>query len=482
MNKRMVFYILGLIMLIEAALMAVPLAVALIYGEGSIALNFLMAIGIEAAIGGLLVLLFRRHTNQIFAKEGFVIVSLGWFAMTLFGALPFVFAGAMNLPDALFEVASGLSTTGASILNNLESMSRGLMFWRSATHWIGGMGVLVFMMAILPTDSDGSVHILRAEMTGPTFGKLVPRLRKSATILYLIYVGITVLEVIFLLFGGKNLYESFVYAFGTAGTGGFGLKGDSMASESAYVQWVLIAFMILFGVNFNLYYMLLLGKAKDVFRNRELWFYMGVLGGSSIILATQIRSIYGTMSETIRTAVFQAASMTTTTGFASADFDKWSGLAKGVLFILLFVGGCAGSTAGGLKMARIMLLGKGIKRDLRHMTHPHSVGVVKMEGRRVDNSVISGVMSYFAVYCLVLAIVFLLLCVFDPQYDLITNISASVSTINNVGPGFSAIGPMMNYSGYSIPSKLILTVSMLIGRLEFYPILLCFAPGTWKRR
>ncbi len=482
MNRRMVIYTLGILLDIEAVLMLLPAAVSFMFGELRTGAMLVVASGVAAMVGTLGLFLCRKHDRTIYAKEGFVIVSLAWLAMTLFGSLPFVFAGELGFVDAIFEIASGFTTTGASIITDLDKISRGLMFWRSFTHWIGGMGVLVLMMAILPSDTDGSVHILKAEMPGPTFGKLVPKLRKTAMILYLIYIGISATEAILLMCGGLNLYEALIYTFGTAGTGGFGLKGDSLTTYTPYVQWVIAIFMMLFGVNFNLYYLALMGKVKSAVKSRELWLYLSIIAVSICIVGFHIRTLYTNFGDTVRTSTFQVASIVTTTGYSTADFDSWNGVAKGMLFLLFFVGGCAGSTAGGIKISRLILLGKTIRRDLRHMVHPHSVGVVKFEGKRVSDQTLNGVTSFFLLYCAILAGVFLLLSVFEPSVNVETNLTATMATLNNVGPGFGKVGPYLSYAFYSPFSKLALTLSMLFGRLEIYPLILILSPNTWKRR
>ncbi|MBO4326838.1 MAG: TrkH family potassium uptake protein [Clostridia bacterium] len=482
MNRKSVFYTLGLLLDIEAVLMIVPALVSCAFREWKSAGMLLLSSVIASAAGSLLLFICRHRNKAIYAKEGFVIVSFGWLLLTLFGAMPFVLNGELGFIDAIFETASGFTTTGASIITDLDSLSRGTMFWRSATHWLGGMGVLVLMMAILPTDTEGSVHILRAEVPGPTFGKFVPKLRKTAMILYLIYIGITLIEVVMLLCGGLSIYESLVYAFGTAGTGGFGLRSNSLTDYSAYVQWVIGVFMVLFGVNFNLYYLAIMGKVRMALKSRELWLYFGIVIVSTTLVAVNVYSYYGNMNDTVRNSFFQVSSILSTTGYFTADFDAWSVRAKAVLFMLYFAGGCAGSTAGGIKIARLILLGKTIRRDLRHMVHPHSVGVVKFEGRRVDDNTLRGVTSFFVLYVAVLASVFVLLSLLEPAVDLLTNITASMATLNNVGPGFGMVGPYLGYSFYSPVSKVILSLSMLLGRLEIYPLILLLSPAIWRRK
>lgn len=481
MNRKMVFYMIGQIIKLEAALLLLPLIVSLLYKE-QCATAFLITIGIALVLGFAITLMFKPKNRVIYAKEGFVIVAFAWLALSAIGALPFVISGEIpSYINAFFETVSGLTTTGASILNDVESMSHGILFWRSFTHWIGGMGVLVFIMAIVPTLSDRSIHIMRAEMPGPIIGKLVPKAKDTAKILYLIYIGMTAAEIVFLLFGGMPLFESVVHAFGTAGTGGFGIKADSIAGYSPYIQWVITIFMLLFGVNFNLYYLALLRhQFRTIFKSRELWFYIGLVGASSAVITANIYSLYHNFSEALRLSVFQVASIVSTTGYSTADFNLWPGVARSLLFVLMFVGGCAGSTAGGLKLSRVMLLFKMIKKELRHMLHPRSVNVIKFEGKKVDNPTLNSVGTYFALYIAGIMVTFLLIC-FEP-FDLETNLTAAISCFNNVGPGLSAIGPASSYAGYSDFSKIILSIAMLLGRLEIFPIWIALSPSTWSKK
>ena len=482
MNTRMILNTLGRIVKLEAALLLLPCAAAVFYSETRTALSFAGTAAAAFALGFLLTHLTRKGDRTIYAREGFVITAFGWILLSLIGAAPFVFAGDIpSYVDALFETVSGFTTTGASILTDVEALSKGGLFWRSFTHWIGGMGILVMMMAILPNSEGRSIHIMRAEMPGPVVDKIVPKVRETAKILYLIYIGITVTQVIFLLFGGLSLYESLLYTFGTVGTGGFGLRGDSLAGYSAYVQWVITVFMFLCGVNFNLYYLILNGKVRAALRSEELRVFVGLILFSSLVIGLNIAPLCGSVSETIRTAVFQVLSIVSTTGYATADFNLWPGLSKGLLFLLLFLGGCAGSTAGGLKLSRAMMLCKMIRRELHRMLHPRSVYTVRFEGKPLSAEVQTGVSTYFALYCLGMAATFFLICLFDP-FDLETNLSAAISCFNNVGPGFSGVGPMAGYAAYSPISKMILAVAMLLGRLELYPLLLTFSPSTWVRR
>lgn len=480
MNRKMSFYMVGQVLKVEAALLLLPLAVALMYRE-SCALALLISAVVALTLGMGMSVLFKPENKVIYAKEGFVIVAFAWLLLSAVGALPFVISGEIpSYVDAFFETVSGFTTTGASIVNNVEAMSHGLLFWRSFTHWIGGMGVLVFIMAIIPSVSDRTIHILRAEVPGPTVGKLVPRMKDTAKILYLLYIVLTVLEIIMLLAGGMPLFDSVVHAFGTAGTGGFGVKVSSIATYNHYLQWVITIFMILFGVNFNLYYLILLRRFRPIVKSSELRVYLGLWLISTLIITFNLLQLYPSLADSFRLAAFQTASIMTTTGYATADFNLWPNLSKGILVVLMCIGGCAGSTAGGLKVSRVMLLFKMIRRELRHMLHPRSVGVVKFEGKRVDNQTLSSVNAYFAIYIVIGAIIFLLLC-FD-GFDLETNITAMIACFNNVGPGLGNVGPANNFASYSAFSKVVLSFAMLLGRLEIFPLLFAFNPSTWTKR
>ncbi len=480
MNRRMIFHILGRIILLEAALMLLPLSIALLYGDTCIP-DFLLSIGIALAIGGILTLVSRPRSQMLFAKEGFVIVALAWLCVSLIGALPFYFSDSVpTYADAFFETVSGFTTTGSSILTDVETMEKGLLFWRSFTHWVGGMGVLVLVMAIAPTANDRSMHILRAEMPGPIVGKLVPRARDTAKILYIIYLAMTVLQVVLLCCGGMSLFDSAVHTFGTAGTGGFGTHADSMAGFSPYIQWVTGIFMILFGINFNLYYLLLLRQFRSALKSSELWCYFGIIAAATGIIAVNTRHLFGGVGETIRQAFFQVSSIITTTGYATTDFNLWPSLSKAVLLLLMFIGSCAGSTGGGLKVSRIMLLLKAARRDLRRQLHPRSVGTIKLEGKRVDDVTVQAAGVYLTLYVVILAVVFLIVSL-EP-FDLETNFTATVTCFNNVGPGFSLVGPVGNFAAYSGFTKVVLSFAMLFGRLEIFPLLLALTPSTWTKK
>lgn len=481
MNRRVILHTVGKIIELEAVLLCLPLAVSLYYKNWIDVHAFGVTAILALAVGFALTLTFRRGDRHIYARGGLVSVALSWISLALIGALPFVISGSIpSYVDALFETVSGLTTTGASILPTPEAMTRGMLFWRSFTHWIGGMGVIVLMMAILPAESGRSIHIMRAEMPGPIIGKLVPRLRDTAKILYLIYIALSVLQVLFLLVGGMPLFDSVVHTFGTAGTGGFGIKADSIGGYSAYSQWVIAIFMLIFGVNFNVYQLLLMRRLRTALRSGELWFYLGLVAVSSVIVAVNVLPAFPTLGEAVRHAVFQIASITTTTGYATVDFNLWPGLSKTVLLVLMFIGACAGSTAGGLKISRVMLLLKSIKRDLTRIMHPRSVGSVRLEGKKVDETTLTGVSAYFALYILCIAAVFVCLS-FEP-FDFETNFTAAVSCFNNVGPGLGAVGPSGNYGDYSVASKLILSLAMLLGRLEIYPLLVVLSPSTWRKK
>ena len=479
MNRRMVLYMIGKIMLIEGALLSLPFCVSLIYKE-SCASSFIVTIAVAILAGLVLTKSFKPKKEYFYAKEGFVIVALGWVLMSAVGALPFSLSGEIpNYIDAFFETVSGFTTTGSSVVLDVEAMSKGILFWRSFTHWVGGMGVLVFVMAVVPSSSDRSIHIMRAEMPGPVVGKLVPKASDTAKILYKIYIGITIVEVVLLSIGGMPIFESLLHTFGTVGTGGLGIKADSIASYSPYLQWVITVFMLICGINFNLFYLLLIKRFKAVFRSEELWVYLGVVILSVVAISFNIYDMYESLSEVIRHSAFQVATIITTTGYATTDFNLWPGFSKAILLVLMFIGGCAGSTAGGLKQSRVILLFKMIKREFRHMLHPRSVGVVKFEDKAVNNETINGVGIYLAIYLVCFFVIFLIVSL-EP-YDFETNFSAVAACINNIGPGFNIVGPTGNYAGYSILSKIVLSIAMLLGRLEIYPILLLLSPATWSK-
>lgn len=481
MNRRMVIYTIGQLIGVEAAVMMLPLCVSLIYGEGSWK-AFLITIGIAIVLSALGLLLSRPKSHVIYAKEGFATVALAWIIMSGIGALPFVISGEIpNYIDAFFETVSGFTTTGSSIVRDVEALSHGILFWRSFTHWLGGMGVLVFVMAILPSSSDRSIHLMRAEVPGPVVGKLVPKIKETAKILYLIYMVMTFIEVILLLCGGMPLFDSLVHSFGTAGTGGFGIKADSIGGYSSYCQWVITIFMLLFGINFNLFYLCLIRRFKSVLKSEELWAYLGIVLAAATIITVNIMPIYNSLSRSIRLSVFQVASIITTTGYATADFNTWPVLSKGILLILMFFGACAGSTGGGFKISRVILLLKAVKRELHRLIHPRSRTTIKFEGKNVDEGTISGVECYLALYVICFVSIFLILC-FEKNFDIETNFSAAASCFNNIGPGLGSVGPVLNFADYSAVSKIVLSIAMLLGRLELFPLIITLAPSTWTKK
>lgn len=484
MNYKMMGRFLAQILGIEAALMVPALCISLFCADSLAVSGFVWSIVIAAAIAGILYLLCKGAPSVFRAKEGMVCVALSWIVLSLVGALPFYFSREIpRYVDAFFEIVSGFTTTGASIVPEVEKLSKGILYWRSFSHWVGGMGVLVFLLAITPSDGKGSgftMHLLRAESPGPDVGKLVPKMRKTAAILYIIYVVMTIINIGFLLFGGMTLFDAVCHAFGTAGTGGFGIKNDSLAGYSPYLQNVTTVFMILFGVNFSCYYLLLLKQWKNVFRDEELRMYIGIILASILLIAWNTRGYYGTLEETVRHAAFQVGSIITTTGYATTDFDLWPSFSKSLLLCLMVVGASAGSTGGGLKVARLLLLLKGARRNIRQTLSPRKVEVVRNNGNVVDEKILASTNAYLAAYVIILFAVFAIISL--DGFSTGTNFSAVLCTFNNIGPGLEAVGPTCNFSAYSDLSKLVLSWAMLAGRLEIFPILVLFSQNTWKRR
>jgi len=479
MNYGMIRFIVGKMLLIESFLLLVPAFVSLIYQEKS-GVWFLIVTGILLVLSRLLSK--KPKDMSLYAKEGFLVVALAWILWSLFGALPFVFSGTIpRFEDAFFEVVSGFTTTGSTILTDIEGLPMGMNFWRCLTHWVGGMGVLVFVMTIIPLSTKNSMFLMRAEVPGPTCDKLVPKARSTARILYGMYVGLSALEVVFLLAGGMNLYEALVHTFSTAGTGGFSSRNASIAAfDSAYIDGVITIFMLLFGVNFNLYYLLLLKNVKDVFRNEELKTYLGIVAVSAVLITANIAGMYGSVLKAFRYAGFQVAAIITTTGFVTADFELWPEFSKTILLILMVVGACAGSTGGGMKVSRIMILGRTVMREIKQILHPKSVNVVKMDGKRLTDENTHGVYVYTICYVAILAASVLLVSI--DNFDFTTNFTAVLTTLNNVGPGLARVGPVENFADFSWFSKMILSLDMLIGRLEILPIMMLLAPQTWRKK
>lgn len=480
MNKSMVLSITGIILQIEALLLLLPAVVSLIYRESCV-WAFLISAALSVITGSLLRLIFKPKNTLIYAKEGLVIVALCWIAMSLFGCLPFIISKEIpNFFDAFFETVSGFTTTGASILRNVEALSHGTLFWRSFTHWIGGMGVLVFITAVIPNMSDRSIHIIKAEMPGPIVGKLVPKVKDTSRMLYLIYILLTFAQIIFLLCGGLDLFESSVLSFGTAGTGGFAIKGDSIASYSPYIQWVITIFMLIFGINFNLYYLCLIRRFKNAVKSEELWVYLSIFAVSTGIITVSVMNSFDGFSEALRHSAFQVSSILTTTGFSTYDFNIWPVLCKTLLLIIMMIGSCAGSTAGGFKVSRLVIIAKTVKKECQRLIHPRSIRTIKFEGKALDTVTRHGVTAYLAIYAIVMLSVFLLISVDNMSVE--TNFSATVACFNNIGPGLDAVGPLSSYADYSAFSKIVLSFAMLMGRLEIYPVLLAFSLGTWTKK
>lgn len=485
MNYKMIGRFLAQIVTIEALFLLPPLCISLVGGEQNAVRGFLLALAVMAAAAGLLFALCRGGGGRLFgAKEGLVCVSVGWFFLSLLGALPFWFSREIpRFVDAFFETVSGFTTTGSSILPAVEQLSRGILFWRSFTHWIGGMGVLVFLLAVTPSSKNGSgftMHLLRAESPGPDVGKLVPQIRKTATILYLIYIGLTILNIFFLLVGGMPLFDALCTAFGTAGTGGFGIKNDSMASYSPYLQNVCTVFMALFGVNFSCYYLLLVGGVKNVLKDEDLRLYVGIILVTILLITWDIRGMYASLSEALHHAAFQVSSIITTTGFATTDFGLWPAFSRSILLGLMVVGACAGSTGGGLKCARVLLLFKSLRRNIHKVLHPQKVQAVRINGKVANESVLENTNAYLAAYIII--VVLSTIAISLDSYDITTNLSAVLSCFNNIGPGLEAVGPLYNFGGFSDISKLVLSLDMLAGRLEIFPILILFSRSTWFRK
>ena len=478
MNYRMIKTTLGWILLFEAVFLLVPTVAALAFREEVLA-AFLWSMLVCVSVGLLLISTFKPRSTTLRARDGFVIVSLSWIVMSLFGALPFwVSQQIPQFIDALFETVSGFTTTGASILSSVEALPRSMLLWRSFTHWVGGMGVLVFVMAILPLSGGQNMHIMRAESPGPTVSKLVPRVRTTALLLYAIYFVLTLIEFILLLTGGMTVFEAMNTAFSTAGTGGFGFYNDSMASFSSYLQIVIGVFMLLFSLNFGSYFLALRGKWRDAL-NSEVRTFLLIVAGAVALVAWNIRGLFDTVGEAIRHAFFTVSSIISTTGFASTDFDLWPTFSKTLLVLLMFIGACAGSTGGGIKVSRLVILFKGIGREMRTAIHPKQVKKVTVDGRDVEREVVGSVFVYMV--CMVIVFSLSVLIVSLDGYDFTTNFTAVSATVNNIGPGLSGVGPTQNFAFFSIPSKLVLIFDMLAGRLELFPMLMLFSPTTWKK-
>ncbi len=484
MNYKMMGRFIGQTIAIEAALLLPALGISLFRGESNALRGFLYTLIIMIALAGILLLCCRESKRIFGAREGMVCVGLSWIVLSLLGCLPFWISREIpRFMDAFFETVSGFTTTGSSVLSDVEALSKGLIYWRSFTHWVGGMGVLVFLLALSPGDGKGggfTMHLLRAESPGPNVGKLVPKMRKTATILYIIYIVLTVVNVVFLLAGDMPLFDAVCTAFGTAGTGGFGIKGDSLESYSPYIQYVTAVFMLLFGVNFSCYYLILLRQFKSVFKDEELRLYIGIVVGSVALIVLNLWGVYANAEETFRHAFFQVSSIITTTGFATTDFDGWPAFSKAILMGLMVIGACAGSTGGGIKVARVLLIFKSLRRNIRQVLHPRKVQVIRSNGQTVDEQIVTNTNAYLAAYVIIIVVSFLLISL--DNFSTGTNITAVLACFNNIGPGLEEVGPTCNYAGYGVLSKIVLILDMLAGRLEIFPILVLSSRSTWRHQ
>lgn len=477
MNRAIIRFILGSVLKIEAALMLLPCIVALFYKEQE-GLSYLLIACISGTFG-ILLTIKKPKTQLFYLKEGCIITSLSWILMSLVGALPFLITGEIpSFTDALFETVSGFTTTGASILSNVEALSYTSLFWRSFTHWIGGMGVLVFLMAIIPLSGGSNIHLMKAESPGPSVGKLVPKMKHTARLLYLIYFGLTIIEIILLLTGGMPLFDSLTTTFGTVGTGGFGVKNSSIAGYSPYLQWVITIFMILSGINFNAYYLIIFKQFKKAFTMEEVHAYIGIIVAATGIIFVELARTSMNMVDALRHAAFQVGSIITTTGFATTDFNEWTQASRTILVLLMFIGACAGSTGGGIKVSRFITVFKTVGKEINSYIHPKSIKKIKMDGKPIEHEVMRATNVYFVTFLSLFILSVFLISL--EEKDLITNFTAVAATINNIGPGLEMVGPTQNFAHFSPFSKYVLMFDMLAGRLELFPILLLFVPTIWK--
>lgn len=478
MNYPVIARVLSWLLCTEGVLLLLPCIISLIYGEDQGMVYF--ALAVLAIAGGLLAFRRKLSNEAIYQREGFVAVGLSWLLLSLYGALPFVLTGEIpSYVDALFEIVSGFTTTGSSILNNVEAMSHTSLFWRSFSHWIGGMGVLVFILMLIPANGGTQMNLMRAESPGPDVSKFVPRVRNTAIVLYKIYLGMTLVQIALLACTGMNWFHNLCITFGTAGTGGFGVLNDSCASYTSVQQWIITVFMIAFGVNFSFYYLFLLKRVKDAFHMEEVRVYIGIILTAGTVIALQIHGQFATWEQTFRAAFFQVGSIITTTGYGTVDFDQWPSFSKAILLLLMIIGACAGSTGGGVKVSRVILVCKSVKLELEQLLHPHGVQRVRMDGKLVDRQMLNSVFIFMITYFLIFALSVLAISLDDFSFE--TNFSAVAATLNNIGPGLADVGPARNFSAYSDPAKLILTFDMLAGRLELLPMLILFYPKTWRK-
>lgn len=478
MNHKIIRYILGCVLSFEGCFLLLPCFVGIIYHE-KVGLAYLI-VSLICFLIGFILMRKKPQSSKLFTREGFLTVALSWIILSIFGALPFYISG--EIPffiDALFETVSGFTTTGASILPNVELLSLTSLFWRSFTHWIGGMGVLVFILAILPLSGAYNLNLMRAESPGPSVSKLVPKIQSTAMILYGIYIFLTLLQICLLMLSGMPLFDSLIISFGTAGTGGFGHKVDSLASFSSYVQVITTIFMILFGINFNVYFLLLFKKPKQALKSEEARYFLGIIGAAILMIVINVRPLFTSFAEALKHVAFQVASIITTTGFSTTDFDLWPEFSKGLIVALMFIGACAGSTGGGIKVSRFVILFKTLKKEIQQIIHPRSIKVIRFEGKPVEHNVLRSINTYFAAYMLIFIVSFILICL--NNFDLITNFTAVAATLNNIGPGLQLVGPSGHFADFNVLSKLVLIFDMLAGRLELFPLLMLVIPSSWRK-
>ena len=477
MNTSMIRYILGQILRLQSLFLLLPSLTAIIYKENTLVPYITVAF--SCFVLGTVMTWEKPSDHVFYLKEGCVATALSWILLSISGAFPFVLTGEIpHYIDALFETASGFTTTGSSILTDVEALSYSSLMWRSFSHWVGGMGVLVFLLAVIPMSGGSNINLMKAESPGPSVGKLVPKIRSTARILYMIYIGLSVLMFILLLLGNMPVFDALATTFGTAGTGGFGIKNDSIASYSPYLQWVITIFMLLFGVNFNAYYLILFRQAKKAFKIEEVRWYFAIIFLSAFVIFTDLMQFYPSWGDAIRDSFFQVATIITTTGFATADFNLWSATSKSTLVLLMFIGACAGSTGGGLKVSRLMILIKTIFKELTSYLHPKSIVKIKMDDKPIEHEVVRSANVYFITYMIIFVVS--VFCLTFENKDLVTIFTAVAATFNNIGPGLEMVGPTANFANFSDFSKLIMIFDMLAGRLELFPLLMLFHPQLWK--
>lgn len=482
MNYKIIANVIGRILCIEAVFLLPAAGVSLYYREFGVIAPIVITVLLMAA-AGVLLLLPKPGPTPYYAREGFVAVALTWLMISVFGALPFFFSGAIpSFLDSVFETISGFTTTGASILTDVEAMPKGLLYWRSFTHWLGGMGVLVFVLAVHPMSkgSGQSVYLLRAESPGPEVSKLVPKTHASAKILYGMYIGLSVLQFVLLALGGMPWFDNITTVFGTAGTGGFGIRGDSMGGYSPYIQVVVTVFMTLFGVNFSVYYLLVMGKIKQAIRNEELWLYLFIQAAATALISWNVRPFFSSWGQTVQQSAFQVSSIMTTTGFATTDFDLWPEFSKWIILMLMFIGASAGSTGGGMKVSRVLLMAKAARKERKRAVNPREINVIRMDGKMVEDDTMKGIWMYLSYYLFIMLISMVV--VSTNQFGVEVTFSAVVSCLNNIGPGFGVCGPAGSFASFNPASKVVLCLDMLLGRLEIIPFLMLIAPAAWNKR